>query len=97
MPIRVFTLDRSGVHVRPIWAFTLDRYAHLGHPANGASDVRGNRRAAGPAPLALPGPVPDEASPMPAEDRLGLDDGDDLRPAAPQAGEQNPEQAVGGA
>jgi hypothetical protein len=33
---------------------------------------------------------------MPAEDRLGLDDGDDLRPAAPQSGEQDPEQAVGG-
>ena len=34
---------------------------------------------------------------MPPDDGLGLDDGDGLRPAAPQAGEQDPEQPVGGA
>ena len=32
---------------------------------------------------------------MPPDDGLGLDDGDGLRPAAPQAGQQDPEQAVG--
>ena len=37
-----------------------------------------------------------EAGPLPPDDGLGLDDGDGLRPAAPQAGEQDPEQAVGG-
>ena len=33
---------------------------------------------------------------MPPDHRLGLDDGDGLRPAVPQAGEQDPEQPVGG-
>ena len=32
---------------------------------------------------------------MPPDDGLGLDDGDGLRPAAPQAGQQDPEQPVG--
>jgi hypothetical protein len=33
---------------------------------------------------------------MPPDHRLGSDDGDGLRPAVPQAGEQDPEQPVGG-
>ena len=37
-----------------------------------------------------------EASPMPPDHRGGLDDGDGIRPAGPQAGQQDPEQAVGG-
>ena len=32
---------------------------------------------------------------MPPDHRLELDDGDGLRPAVPQAGEQDPEQPVG--
>ena len=35
--------------------------------------------------------------PLPPDDGLWLDDGDDLRPAVPQTGEQDPEHAVGGA
>ena len=33
---------------------------------------------------------------MPPDHRGGLDDGDGIRPADPQAGQQDPEQAVGG-
>ena len=33
---------------------------------------------------------------MPSDDGLGLDEQDGIRPAAPQAGEQDPEQTVGG-
>ena len=33
---------------------------------------------------------------MPPDHRGGLDDGDGIRPAGPQAGQQDPEQAVGG-
>ena len=33
---------------------------------------------------------------MPADDGLGFDQQDGLRPAVPQAGEQDPEQPVGG-
>jgi hypothetical protein len=64
----------------------------LGHPADEGSDLRGNRRAAGSVRPALPGPEQLEAGPMPPDDGLGLDDGDGLRPAAPQAGEQDPDR-----
>jgi len=33
--------------------------------------------------------------PLPADDGLGLDDRDGIRPAAPQLGQQDPEQPVG--
>ena len=47
-------------------------------------------------PAALPGPEEPEAGPLPPDHRLGLDDGDGIRPPGPQAGEQDPKQAVGG-
>ena len=67
------------------------------HRTDEGADIRGDGWAAGPVSVALPGPVEPEPSPMPPDHRLGLDDGDGLRPAAPQAGEQDPEQPVGGA
>ena len=67
----------------------------LRHPADERADFRGDRRAAGPLPPALPGPYEPEAGALPADDGLGLDDGDDLRPAVPEAGEQDPEHSVG--
>jgi len=68
----------------------------LGHPADERSDLRGDRRAAGPAPPTLPGPDELEASALPPDDGLGLDDGDGLPPAAPQAGQQDPQHPIGG-
>ena len=67
------------------------------HRADQRADLRGDGGAAGPVPAALPGPEQPEACPLPPDDGLGLDDGDDLRPAVPQTGEQDPEHAVGGA
>ena len=55
------------------------RRVGLGHPADERSDLRGDRRAAGPALPALPGPEELEASPMPPDHRLGLDDGEEGR------------------
>ena len=51
--------------------------------------------ATGPVPPALPGPDEPGAGALPADDGLGLDDGDDLCPAVPEAGEQDPEDSVG--
>jgi hypothetical protein len=70
-----------------------------------ASDIRQMRARTSEATAGRPGPhrrlfqVQYRVKPARCQrrDRLGLDDGDDLRPAAPQAGEQDPEQAVGGA
>ena len=56
----------------------------------------GDGWAARPGAPALRGPEELEASPMPPDHRLGLDDGDGLRPAAPQTGKQDPEQPVRG-
>ena len=67
-----------------------------GHPSDERSDLRGDGRAAGPVPAALPGPEELEAGPLPPDHGGGLDDGDGIRPAAPQAGQQDPEQPVGG-
>ena len=67
------------------------------HRTDEGADVRGDGRAAGLGPAALPGPEEPEPGPLPPDDGLGLDDGDDLRPAVPQTGEQDPKQAVGGA
>ena len=67
-----------------------------GHPSDERADLRGDGRAAGPVPAALPGPEELEAGPLPPDHGRGLDDGDGIRPAAPQAGQQDPEQAVGG-
>ena len=65
------------------------------HLSDERSDLRGDGRTAGPVPAALPGPEELEAGPLPANDGGGLDDGDGIRPAAPQAGQQDPEQPVG--
>ena len=67
----------------------------LSHAADERADLRSDRRAAGPVPPALPGPDEPEAGALPADDGLGLDDGDDLCPAVPEAGEQDPEHSVG--
>ena len=68
----------------------------LGHPPDERSDLRGDGRAARSIPAALPGPEELEAGPLPSDHGRGLDDGDGIRPAGPQAGQQDPEQAVGG-
>jgi hypothetical protein len=44
---------------------------------------------------ALPGPEDLEAGPLPSDHGSGLDDGDGIRPAGPQAGQQDPAQPVG--
>ena len=67
------------------------------HLSDEGSDLRGDGRAAWPVPPALAGPEELEACPMPPDDRLGVDDGDDLRPAVPEVGEENPKDPVGGA
>jgi hypothetical protein len=46
--------------------------------------------------VALPGPIQLEARPLPAEHGGGLDDGDGIRPAVPQAGQQDPEKVPHG-
>jgi hypothetical protein len=66
-----------------------------GHSADERADLVGDRWAAGSVPTALPGPDEPEAGPLPADDGVGLDDGEGLRPAVPQVGEEDPEQAVG--
>jgi hypothetical protein len=63
----------------------------FGHPSNEPSDHRGDGGAAWPVPAALPGPDELEAGPLPPDHGRGLDDGDGIRPAAPQAGQQDPE------
>ena len=68
----------------------------VSHRADERSDLRGDGRAAGTSSPALPGPIQLEARPLPADDGGGLDDGDGIGPAAPQAGQQDPEQPVGG-
>src|SRR5262249_4453975 len=62
----------------------MDECAHL----------RRDSWAAGSVPPALPGPEQPEAGAVPANDGLGWDDGNGLRPAVPQAREQDPEEAV---
>jgi hypothetical protein len=64
------------------------------HVSDERADVRRDGGVAGPRPAALPGPEELEASPLPPDHRGGLDDGDGIVPAGPQAGQQDPEQAV---
>jgi hypothetical protein len=64
----------------------------LGHPSDERADLRGDGRAAGSVPTALPGPDEPEAGPLPADDGVGLDDGESLRPAVPQVGQQDPDR-----
>ena len=63
----------------------------VGHAADEGADRRGDGRATGPVAPALPGPEEPEPGALPAHDGVGLDDGDDLRPAVPEAGEQDPD------
>jgi hypothetical protein len=58
----------------------------LGHPSDERSDLRGDGRAASSIPAALPGPEEMEAGPLPSDHGSGLDDGDGIRPAVPEAG-----------
>jgi hypothetical protein len=67
------------------------------HGADQRADVRGDGWAAGSGPAALRSPEQPEACPLPPYDGLWLDGGDDLRPAVPQTGEQDPKHPVGGA
>ena len=66
------------------------------HSSDERSDLWGDVRAAWPVPAALPGPEELEAGPLPPDHGCGLNDGHRIRPAAPQAGQQDPEQPVGG-
>jgi hypothetical protein len=59
------------------------------------ADLRRDGRTARPGPAALPGPEELEGGPLSPDHRLGLDDGDRLRPVVPHAGEQGPEEPVG--
>jgi len=68
----------------------------LGHPMDECAHLRRDSWAAGSVPPALPGPEQPEAGAVPANDGLGLDDGDGLPPAAPQAGQPDPQQPIGG-
>src|SRR5262249_25001420 len=67
----------------------------VGHAADEGADRRGDGRATGPVAPAFPGPEEPGPGALPADDGVGLDDGVDLRPAVPQAGEQDPEHPVG--
>ena len=66
------------------------------HSSDQRSDLRRDGRTPWPVPATLPGPEEREAGALPPDHRGGLDDGDGIRPAAPQAGQQDPEQPVGG-
>ncbi len=65
-----------------------------GHPANEDSDLGCCARSSSAGPR-LPAPVPPEALAMPADDGLGLDDGERLLPSRPAAAQDNPEDAIG--
>ena len=66
----------------------------MGHLSDEPSHLRGDSRSALLSSAALPGPIEPEAGPLPADDGLGLDDGEDVGPAAPQSVEEDPEEAV---
>ena len=65
-----------------------------GHPANEGSDLRRRARSSSAAPR-LPAPVPPEPLAMPADDGLGLDDGERLLPSRPAAAQGKPEESIG--
>ena len=66
------------------------------HAADERSDFMGEGRAALTGASALPGPIPREAGPMPPDNSLGFDQGEDVRPAAPRSAQEDPKQPVGG-
>jgi hypothetical protein len=64
-----------------------------GHPADERDRLRrGARRAAGPS--GPPPPQPPEAVPVPAEQRLGLDDQQGLTPRPDAAGQQDKQRSI---
>jgi len=65
------------------------------HAPDEQSHFVGDARPAGSPPGAEP-PVEAKALPVPAHDRLGLDDDQDLPPARPELAQQDPETAVQG-
>jgi hypothetical protein len=85
------------LHGMPLVAVgeTLDGHDPLSG-RDGDRNSAGSNGSAWPAPAALAGPEEREAGALPPDDGLGLDDGDGLRPAVPQAGEQDAEQPVRG-
>jgi len=64
------------------------------HLADQISDLAGNDRSSGLAAPHLPGPEQAKAGTMPGHDRFGLDNGQCRAPVAPEAGQQDPQQAV---
>lgn len=66
----------------------------LGHPADQPLDLRRNLVLPRGVAAGLPAPKEAEARPMPANDRVGLDDDECVCPAGPDLGEANPECAV---
>jgi len=67
-----------------------------GHlPDEGANIVRQKRATGAPAAPGQPVPVDPETRTVPAHDRVWLDDGEALRPTAPEAAKHDPEESVG--
>jgi len=65
-----------------------------GHPANEGADLGRCARSSSAAPR-RPAPVPPEPLAMPADDGLGLDDGQRLLPSRPAAAQGKPEDSIG--
>ena len=66
----------------------------LAHLADQISDLARNERSSGLAAPHLPGPEQTKAGTMPGYDRFWLDDGQRRAPAAPEARQTDPQQAV---
>src|ERR1700758_499596 len=66
------------------------------HPADQISNLARNDGSSRLAMPDLPGPEKAEASTMPGQDGLGLNDGQRRAPAAPHPGQPDPEEAVPG-
>ena len=64
------------------------------HPVNESADLGRCAGASSVAPR-LPAPVPTEALAMPADDGLGLHDGERLLPSRPAAAQGKPEESIG--
>ena len=65
-----------------------------GHPANEGPDLGRCARSSSAGPR-LPAPVPPEPLAMPADDGLGLDDGERFPPSRPAAAQGKPEESIG--
>jgi hypothetical protein len=64
----------------------LDQNPHLGL----------DEGSAGPSTVALPSPVQPPSEPVPADDSVGMDNGQVTPPIPEDPGKQNPERAIGG-